>query len=58
MNKIIRMNGFVYLVENWDRKGFETYYNLGKDENDPMWKDEVKEMKFNKKKNKKEKETE
>lgn len=58
MNKIIRMNGFVYLVENWDRKGFETYYNLGKDPDDPMWKDEVKEMKFNKKKNKKEKETE
>ena len=42
MDKIIRMNGYVYLVENWDRKGFETYYNLGKDENDPMWKDEVK----------------
>ena len=57
MNKIIRMNGYVYLVENWENKGFETYYNLGKDENDPMWKDEVKEMKFNKKKNKKEKET-
>lgn len=58
MEKIVKMNGYVYLVEGWDKKGFETYYNLGKDENDPMWKDEVKEMKFNKKKNKKEKETE
>lgn len=29
MQKIIRKNGFVYLVDG--EKGFETYYNLGKD---------------------------
>lgn len=43
MNKIIKRDGFVFLVEG-DRKGFETYYNLGKDETDPMWKDEVDEI--------------
>lgn len=40
MEKIIRMNGFVYLVQDWDKKGFETYYNLGKDSDDPRWKEE------------------
>lgn len=58
MNNIVKMNGYVYLVQDWDKKGFETYHNLGKDSDDPMWKDEVKEMKFNKKRNKKQKETE
>ncbi len=40
MEKIVKMNGYVYLVEGWDKKGFETYYNLGKDPDDPMWKEE------------------
>lgn len=44
MQKIIKKNGFVYLVENWDRKGFETYHNMGKDIDDPKWKEEVKDM--------------
>lgn len=48
MEKIIRMNGYVYLVQDWDKKGFETYYNLGKDEYSPMWENEVKEMNFGK----------
>lgn len=37
MEKIIKKNGYVYLVQNWDRKGFETFYNLGKDPNDLRW---------------------
>lgn len=48
MDKIIRKGGYVYLMEG--DKGFETFYNLGKDENDPMWKEEVEKMNFNKKK--------
>lgn len=44
MQKIIRKNGFVYLVENWDRKGFETYHNMGKDIDDPKWKEEKEEV--------------
>ena len=38
MERIEKMNGFVYLVEGED--GFETYHNLGKDPDDPMWKEE------------------
>lgn len=30
MEKIVKMDGFVYLVKDWDRKGFETYIKLGK----------------------------
>ena len=45
MNKIVRMNGFVYLVQDWDKKGFETYHNLGKDPDDPMWKEEKPKQK-------------
>ena len=44
MEKIVRKNGYVYLVQDWDKKGFETYYNLGKDVDDPRWKEEVEEM--------------
>ena len=43
-------DGYVYLVEDTRADGrFKTYYNLGKDLDSPMWFDEVKEMKFNKK---------
>ena len=31
MDKIVKMNGEVYLVSDWDRKGFETFVYLGKD---------------------------
>ena len=37
MEKIIKMNGYVYAYDANDKKGFETYYNLGKDVDDPMW---------------------
>jgi hypothetical protein len=37
MNRIIKKDGYVYLVQNWDNKGFETYHNLGKDIDDPRW---------------------
>ena len=39
MEKIIKINGYVYLVEG-DRKGFETYYNMGKDPDDPRWEED------------------
>ena len=39
MEKIIKMNGYVYLVKG-DRKGFETYYNMGKDPDDPRWEED------------------
>lgn len=37
MDKIIKMNGYVYAYDANDKKGFETYYNLGKDVDDPRW---------------------
>lgn len=43
MEKIIKMNGYVYAYDLNDKKGFETYYNLGKDIDDPMW-DEGKDL--------------
>lgn len=43
MTRIERKNHYVFLVEG-DRKGFETYYNLGKDPNDEFWADEIKEI--------------
>lgn len=36
MDKIIKKDGFVYLVQG-DKKGFETFYNMGKDPDDPRW---------------------
>lgn len=42
MRKIIRKGGFVYMVEG---DNHSTWYNMGKDPDDPMWKEEVKEMK-------------
>lgn len=46
MEKIIKKDGFVYLVEG-DR-GFETIRNMGKDIDDPRWKEEVEKMVHNK----------
>lgn len=37
MDKIIKMNGYVYAYDANDKKGFETFYNLGKDVDDPRW---------------------
>lgn len=48
MEKIIKKSGYVYWVTG--DKGFETFYNLGKDPDDPMW---AEELKPKKKKNKK-----
>lgn len=39
MEKIIKMNGYVYAYDANDKKGFETFYNLGKDIDDPRWKE-------------------
>lgn len=50
MEKIIRMNGYVYLVQDWDKKGFETYVNLGKD---PDYWENLEKDKTQKKKTKK-----
>jgi len=54
MQRIVKKNGFVYLVEG--EKGFETFYNLGKDIDSPIWKEEVKKMKNSKTKKKKKEE--
>ena len=43
------MNGYVYLVEGWEKKGFEAYYNLGKDSDDPRWKEEAPKQNKDKK---------
>lgn len=39
MEKIIKMNGYVYVYDLNDKKGFETFYNMGKDIDDPRWKE-------------------
>lgn len=55
MEKIVKMNGYVYLVIEHDVYGrHTTFKNLGKDPDDPMWADELNGTKPNKKKNKKE----
>ena len=50
MEKIIKKDGYVYAVENWWNKGFESYYYLGKDPDDPRW-SENEENKQKKSKN-------
>lgn len=52
IDKIVKQNGFVYLVKDWDRKGFETYLNLGK------YDEETKDDETSKKKTKKSKKLE
>lgn len=48
----IKKDGYVFLVQENDAYGkFPTYYNLGKDINDPRWHEEVEEMNSKKKKN-------
>ncbi len=54
MNKIVRMNGYVYFVEEHDAYGkHKTITNLGKDPDDPRWKEETDIPKQKKKKTKK-----
>ena len=43
MQRIVKQNGYVYLVDGEDR--FPTYYNLGKDPDDDRWADEINELK-------------
>lgn len=43
MGNIVKRDGFVYLVQG-NKKGFETYYNLGKDIDDPRWKEDEEEL--------------
>lgn len=45
MQRIEKKNGYVYLVEG--EKGFETYYNLGKDYD--YWEKPKQKKKWNKK---------
>lgn len=52
MDKIIKKDGYVFLVQDWDRKGFATYYNLGKDFDDPRWEEKDNEEKPKQKKGK------
>lgn len=55
MEYILKKDGYVYLVKEHDVYGMhKTITNLGKDPNDPMWKEEVEEMKSKKKSTKKE----
>lgn len=54
MDKIVRQNGYVYLVVEHDVYGrHTTLTSLGKDPDDPMWADELNGKKPSKKKNKK-----
>lgn len=39
MGNIVKKDGFVYWVEG--HKGFETYYNMGKDQDDERWNEEL-----------------
>ena len=46
MNKIVKKDGYVYLVQENDAYGrFPTYYNMGKDSDDPRWEDRPKKTK-------------
>lgn len=44
MERIIKKDGYVYLVKG-EKKGFETFYNMGKDPDDPRWKEQVEKPK-------------
>ena len=46
MNKIVKKDGYVFLVKENDAYGrFPTYYNMGKDPDDPRWEDKPKKTK-------------
>lgn len=45
MEKIVRKNGYVYLEKWFDIDGkHTTTYNLGKDPDSEMWKEEIEEI--------------
>lgn len=49
MKYIERKNGYVYLVKEDSTDGrFKTYYNMGKDSESELWKDEIKPKKTKK----------
>lgn len=50
MEKIVKKDGYVYLVQDYDRKGFETYVNMGKDPDDERWIEDTPIKKTKKKK--------
>lgn len=51
MKKIVKENGYVYLVTEHDVYGrHKTITNLGKDPDDPRWAEELKSVSSNKKK--------
>ena len=54
MNKIVKKDGYVYQVYGTD--GFLTWRNMGKDPDDPRWKEEIEEKPKKLKKTKKEEE--
>ena len=41
MEKIIKKDGYVYLVQDFEKKGFEIFHNLGKDPD--LYEEEIKE---------------
>ena len=43
MDKIIKKDGYVFLVQDCEKKGFETYINMGKDIDDPRWEEKEDE---------------
>lgn len=46
MNKIVKKDGYVFLVKEDSNDGrFVTWYNLGKDSDDPRWKEEEEKPK-------------
>lgn len=49
MHYIERKNGYVYFVKEDSNDGrFKTYYNMGKDIDDPMWAEDIKTKKTKK----------
>lgn len=54
MERIVKKDGYVYLIkENSNDGRFKTWYNMGKDSDDPRWKEEEENPKPKKKKTKK-----
>lgn len=50
MEKIIKKDGYVYLEKWHDIEGrHKTIYNLGKDPDSEIWKDEIESLKSTKK---------
>ena len=54
MEYIEKRDGYVYLVQENDSQGrFNTYYNLGKDPDDPRWEEQEEKHKQKKGRTKK-----